>query len=127
LIAVGRGENIPVWGDGETVRDYLYIDDLADAFKIALCSSDITSGEYNIGAGVGYSLNEVIHHIQQVTRVPIKVEYTSARSFDPPAIVLDSRKFEAFGWRPRFGLEDGIAAMWNWLASEGTQCCKALA
>jgi UDP-glucose 4-epimerase len=123
LMAVRDGEKIPVWGDGETVRDYLYIDDLTEAFRIALCTPEVESGEYNIGAGVGYSLNEVIAHIRQVTSRAAEAEFTSARSFDPPAIVLDSGKFQAYGWRPQFGLGDGIAAMWNALTQEEMQGC----
>lgn len=112
LIAIHQRQSIPVWGDGSVVRDYLYIDDLSEAFTIAVNSENLTSGEYNIGSGVGYSLNDVISLISKTSAERARIEFGTARSFDPPAIVLDSRKFQTFGWKPKISLEIGIREMW---------------
>ena len=58
------GGKVTIWGDGSSVRDYLYIDDMVAACRLALVGP---SGVYNIGAGVGTSLNELIEQVQQIT------------------------------------------------------------
>jgi UDP-glucose 4-epimerase len=82
---------ITIWGDGSVVRDYLYIDDLVQ-MVIKLMEKAEKNQIYNIGSGIGYSVNEVLQLVQEVVgELPI-IHYASARSVDVPYLVLDVTK-----------------------------------
>ncbi len=103
-----RGEEIEVWGDGSVVRDYIYIDDVIRALLIA---ADSTSSErvFNIGSGVGHSLNEVIGSIERATGRRALLKYKSSRSFDVPRSVLDiERARRILDWSPRVLFDEGV-------------------
>ncbi|ALP62203.1 NAD-dependent epimerase/dehydratase family protein [Paraburkholderia caribensis] len=108
------GKSIEIWGDGSTVRDYIYIDDLIDAMVCALEAQG--SAVYNIGSGVGHSLNEVLAILSEVTGIEPRVGYSVPRGFDVTRIVLDvSRAREALGWQPRTTLYEGCNRYWGML------------
>jgi UDP-glucose 4-epimerase len=103
-----------VWGDGSVVRDYFHIDDLLRAFHVTIANRDVPAGVYNVGAGQGTSVNELIALVERITSRRIKVRYESARDVDVRAIWLDTEKFRnAAGWKPRIELEDGIRTLWQ--------------
>lgn len=105
------GGSITVYGDGSAVRDYLYIDDLVTACLYALNGP---AGVYNIGAGVGTSLNTLLALIQRVTGRPLTVERRPARPSDVERIVLDIRRAgDCLGWMPEVRLEDGVDRTWK--------------
>ena len=107
------GGTVTIWGDGSSVRDYLYIDDMVAACRLAVVGP---SGVYNIGAGVGTSLNELIEQVQQITGRVLLVERQSVRASDVERIVLDtSRVREVWGWRPAVGLREGLRRTWSGL------------
>lgn len=109
--AAAERRPIEVWGDGSVVRDYIAIDDVADAFELAL-SPELESGAYNIGTGVGTSINEVIDLIQGFSGYRLVVQRSPARSYDVPEIVLDCEKFSArTGWLPRIALREGVSRL----------------
>jgi UDP-glucose 4-epimerase len=110
-----RGEEIEIWGDGEVVRDYFYISDLVEAFMAA---AGLTGecGIYNIGSGVGTSLNRLLDVIRKVTGLELKVRYTPSRKLDVPVNILDcSRARRELGWSACVPLEEGIARTWEWI------------
>ena len=107
-----------IWGDGGTVRDYVYIDDLIDAF-LAVLSAQPRTCTYNVGAGVGHSLREVLAEVERAAGRAVEVRFRPARAIDVPRIVLDTRHIMSeLGWRPRVALGEGIAASWHWLATQ---------
>ena len=75
---------IVIWGDGSVVRDYVYVEDVAHAFRLAA----EYSGDhriFNIGSGVGVSLNQLLTEIQDVVQRPCRIVHETARSFDVPS------------------------------------------
>lgn len=113
LIRVHRGEAPEVWGDGGVVRDYIHIDDVADAFLAAVEVPGLASGPYNIGSGAGMSINEIWRVIRGVTGTDLDLQYKPARGFDVEAVILDTTRFQAAtGWQPRIGLREGIGSLW---------------
>lgn len=117
---VARGEPIYIWGDGEIVRDYLYIQDAVDAL-IKAARYDSTDDEpriFNIGSGKGCSLNQLVKVIQATVDAPVKVEYQPARDLDVPENVLDiSLAQRKLNWHPTIDLNEGIARSWKWIKS----------
>lgn len=103
---------LQIWGDGGTIRDYLYIDDLV-ALIVRAAESGVC-GTFNAGSGEGASLNDVRRAVERAAGRPLRVEHLPARGFDVRRIELDiAAARERFGWRPAVSLEDGIARTWS--------------
>lgn len=108
-----------IFGDGLTVRDFVYIDDLCDLLMRGI-NQDAT-GIFNCGSGKGASLLQILDAVEKITGKQIRRRHTLARPFDPPAIVLDIAKAQrALGWSPKISLEDGIARCWQHMAGSAT-------
>jgi UDP-glucose 4-epimerase len=114
-----KDEVLHVWGDGSTVRDYLYIDDL-----VALCTDIIaqprTTGAQvvNASSGVGTSLNELFSLVERVSSRPLKLTFDASRTVDAPWTVLDySLAHRMYGWRPTINLVEGLQRTWHWFST----------
>lgn len=111
------GTPMEFWGDGEAVRDFVYVDDLIDACH-RLMDARVSSGVYNLGSGEGYTLNQVREVVERVCGTRLKVVSARARPVDVVKIALDiSRIQHQFGWTPRVDIEEGIRRTWRWLKS----------
>ncbi len=110
-----RGESIEIWGDGSAVRDYVYVEDLADGlFRAATLKS--ASRVFNLGSGQGHSLKDVIAQVEKASGLKASVKYQPARSFDVKAVQLDiSRAGRELGWKPATTLEAGVARTWDFV------------
>jgi GDP-L-fucose synthase len=106
-------EALPVWGSGTPRREFLHVDDLADALvHLAKTYSD---GEIvNVGTGQEVTIRELAEICAEAA------EFTGALSFDPsqpdgtPRKLLDSSKLENLGWSPRIPLREGVEAVYRW-------------
>lgn len=118
LIAVAMGcikENKPmtIWGDGSTVRDYLYIDDLVQAIQ-GLIEEKIDNEIFNVGTKRGYSVQTVLNLIEEITNTTLQKQYQPAREIDVEKNILDTTKLrQMIRWRPRISLREGIARFWK--------------
>ncbi len=103
------GEQVVINGDGDQVRDFVYVGDCARANVLAL-SAPTPNAIYNLGSGRGTSVNEIFAALQAITgyaRVPV---HGPAKVGETRAIYLDaSRAREALGWQPAMSLEAGLA------------------
>ena len=112
---IAQGQALQIWGDGEVVRDFFHVDDLAAAC-VAAATCDQSTGIYNVGSGRGVSLNELLSVIEQVVDKPVRIERSPARSFDVPQVYLDiTRASRALAWSPKVALCDGLAQTWEWV------------
>jgi UDP-glucose 4-epimerase len=108
-------ESIRIWGDGSVVRDYIYVQDVAEAC-VQAAGKDTESHIFNIGSGVGRSLTEILDLLSQVTGLAPKLEWAVARPLDVPANVLTiSLAQQQLGWQPTTDLYTGIQRTWDWL------------
>jgi UDP-glucose 4-epimerase len=122
--AKGEFEKLQIFGtdydtpDGTCVRDYIHVDDLADAHILAMeyLFKGGRSTVYNCGYGHGYTVREVVDEAKKVTGVDFIVEETGRRAGDSPALVADSSKLKKeLGWKPRHDdLGYIIATAWEW-------------
>ena len=112
------GMPLEIWGDGENVRDYIYIEDVVEAcLRLIALTGD--SGTYNLGSGVGYSINQVRGVVETASGKSLQAVYRSARGVDVRSVVLDDSSLKvALGWQPAIGLEDGIRRSWAWLLNQ---------
>ena len=113
-----RGEKIEIWGDGSVVRDYIYIGDAVDAMvKAATYHGD--ERVFNIGSGVGISLNQILDGIEKVAGRKAERSYTAARAFDVPVSVLArDRAADKLGWMPTTPFTEGLRKMMEWMQAE---------
>jgi UDP-glucose 4-epimerase len=123
-VASGRRAFIARFGsahatpDGSCIRDYVHVQDLCAAHLLALqrLAAGGESATYNLGNGLGHSVNEVIEAARRVTGHPIPLRDDPPREGDPPALVADAAKAKAeLGWTPQYAeLETIIAHAWQW-------------
>ena len=123
-VAQGRRGDIGIFGgdystaDGTCVRDYIHVNDLADAHILALerLLDDKPSAAYNLGNGDGYSVREVIEVARKVTGRPIPERCMDRRPGDPAVLVGSSENaFRELGWLPRLGdITAIIETAWRW-------------
>jgi UDP-glucose 4-epimerase len=107
---------IQIWGDGETVRDYIYISDVADAFAAAVNYAG-TESVFNVSSGAGLSLNSLVTNIERVLGTPVERRYLPARPIDVPVSVLSNRlAMEEMGWSPKVSFSNGLAKTAEWMA-----------
>ncbi|MDD4964185.1 MAG: NAD-dependent epimerase/dehydratase family protein [Gallionella sp.] len=117
-----KGEEISVWGDGSVVRDYIYASDFARAC-VAVIDSD-SVGVYNVGSGVGTSINELLSVLQEATGVQAKVNYSPGRGFDVPALYLDCSRIKLeYDWQPQINFIDGLVETSVWMRAHLRSGC----
>jgi UDP-glucose 4-epimerase len=112
-----RDEPIQIWGDGSVVRDYAYVADAVDAMLRA-ARYEGAERIFNIGTGVGVSLNQLVAEIGKVLGRRIKVEHGAPRALDVPANVLDCTLARRhLGWSASTSLQAGLQRTCGWLRS----------
>lgn len=111
-----KKEALEIWGDGNTVRDYLYIDDLIRLFQLILAKRMCSGTQIiNAGTGTGTSLNELLSLIESITDSQILKTLRAKRQVDASRIIIDPGKaLSQFGWKPQTTLIDGLQRTWDW-------------
>ena len=122
--AAGEGENISIFGtdyptaDGTCIRDYIHVNDLAQAHRLALEAlfAGQPSAVYNRGNSKGDSVREVIDVAGKTTGLPISVVESEIRPGDPAVLIAGSDKIKKeMGWKPQCeNLETIISTAWEW-------------
>jgi len=131
--AAPSGNVLPVFGtdyptpDGTCIRDYIHVNDLADAHVRSLryLEKRGDSVALNLGTGRGYSVSEVIQAAETVTGSSVRRRVMPRRPGDPPALIADAaRAQQVLGWKASRSLTDMVSSAWSWRqtrqAREGT-------
>lgn len=121
IASVLRGQPVKIFGQLGTVRDYLYVSDLAAGIVSALQHGHL-SETYNLGSGVGHCNLDVVHELtplMQEIGYDVSIEHLPERVFDVHENVLDSSKLRAHtGWQPRVDFVDGLTRTRDWLRTQ---------
>jgi UDP-glucose-4-epimerase GalE len=134
--AVGLREDIVIYGmdyptpDGTCIRDYIHVNDLADAHVCALeyLFEGGPSAAFNLGTGKGYSVTEVLSAVEEITGCTLPKRFGPRRSGDPPVLVADStRARQVLGWEPTRSLRDIVVTAWAWMQSRSGTAAMPLA
>ena len=120
--ATGKRDKLEVYGndydtqDGTCVRDYVHVIDIADAHIRAIDNLDrCPFAAYNLGCGVGYTVDEVINTVQDISGLKVPFEYVGRRAGDPAVLVASYGKAKIeLGWEPTFSLKKIIESAWDW-------------
>lgn len=109
-VALGKvlsGQTIEIWGDGTSIRDYIYIDDLGRIF-CQLLENNVVNSTVNLGSGEGYSLNDILNKLKRIVKEPVNVEYKPARSADVSTMILSAERLKTYVDLQLTSLEDGM-------------------
>ena len=108
-----RGAAIPIYGDGSTVRDYVFVDDVVSVVQRAVDDPSFPN-LVNVGTGIGTRLDELLALVREVTGLELAEVRPASRSHDISQIVLDIRRLQTAmpSYHPR-SLRDGLAATWR--------------
>jgi UDP-glucose 4-epimerase len=125
MTALGQREKMLIFGedydtpDGTCIRDYVHVQDLADAHVLAvesLHAGKTVAATYNVGLGHGFSVRQVLDAVDAVVGTPLEREIAPRRAGDPPRLVADATKIvRELGFTPQFtDLQEIVQTAWNW-------------
>jgi dolichol-phosphate mannosyltransferase len=118
LVTLGLGKKFPPLANPDIARDFVYIDDVCDAFMAAATNETEERGAvYNVGSGKQTTLKEIVDLVQRVLGIDSEPEWGSmqARAWDTSVWVSDSRKIRnVLGWEATTGLEEGLSRFARW-------------
>lgn len=113
--AILKGEPITVYGDGSSVRDYVYVDDIAQAILLSHASTTLNANHIlNIGSGEPTTLTKLARLCLRTAEINSEIRYEEHRGFDAPANWLDvSAAADQLGWAPNITLREGLKHTWD--------------
>ncbi|MGA8764142.1 MAG: UDP-glucose 4-epimerase GalE [Candidatus Sulfotelmatobacter sp.] len=120
---IGERDELELFGsdyptpDGTCIRDYIHVNDLAEAHVLALkqLEAGTASAQYNLGTGQGASVKEILHTIEEITGRKVPHRMGPRRAGDPPELVADpSRAQAALHWKATRSLPEIVRTAWQW-------------
>jgi len=110
-----KANNTPVtlWGSGTPMREFLYVDDLAQAVLFAV-ENTLPEHLYNVGTGSDVTIKVLAETIQNTVGHKGDIIWDSSKPDGTPRKLMDSSKLRSLGWEPKIGLEEGISMAYEW-------------
>jgi GDP-L-fucose synthase len=114
---VARRADVEIWGTGSPMREFLHVDDLADAclFLMEHYSDD---GHLNVGTGLELSIRELAEKVRDVVYPGAELTFDTSKPDGTPRSVLDVSKLRTLGWSPSIDLADGIESTYQWFLDQ---------
>lgn len=109
-------ECVVLWGSGEPFREFLYVDDLADAcvFVMANYDSDRVGEFVNIGTGEDIKIKDLSDMIKEIIGFDGEIKFDRSKPDGTPKKVLDITRIKSLGWKPKTSLKEGIKMTYKW-------------
>jgi GDP-L-fucose synthase len=113
----GSDPEVVVWGTGSPMREFLHVDDLADAclFLMEHYSDD---AHVNVGTGVDLSIRELAERMRDLVNPHARLVFDSSKPDGTPRKVLDVSVLNDLGWAPRYDLDSGLRSTYDWFVAE---------
>jgi GDP-L-fucose synthase len=109
-------ENVELWGDGSAFREFLHVDDLADA--VIFCMETFDGNEHlNIGSGEEVSIKDLAKMIQKAINFKGTINWDHKMPNGTPRKILDSTNIRNLGWKPKIVLDEGIKQTYEWFTN----------
>jgi GDP-L-fucose synthase len=111
------GKEVEIWGTGSPMREFLHVDDLADAcvFLIENYSDDM---HINVGTGVDLSIRELAEKVRDVVYPAAELQFDTSKPDGTPRKVLDVSRLNNLGWSPSYTLDSGLASTYQWFLDQ---------
>lgn len=129
LEQIARGRTEIDLGNVKPQRDYIYVADVAEAFLALARKNQQSFRVFNVGTGSEYSVEEIVTRLAEISGLPLKIRVASdrVRPSDRMHLLADLTRISGeVGWRPRYDLRGGLAALWDWFASQAAATSPAL-
>jgi GDP-L-fucose synthase len=110
---LARSREVVIWGTGAPRREFLHVDDLADACVFLMDRYDEAS-HINVGTGADLSIRELAETVRAIVYPEAALEWDATKPDGMPRKLLDVSRLHALGWRHRTGLPEGIASTYSW-------------
>jgi len=110
-------ESVTFWGDGSAMREFLHVDDLAEACYVCMQNYD-EPGHINVGTGEDVTIKELAETISRVVGFMGNIEWDTTKPNGTPRKVLNVDKIKALGWEPKISLKQGIEKTYEWYISQ---------
>lgn len=124
IASILLNRTVTIFGIKDTIRDYLYVDDMVNGIMAALDNGTIGKC-YNVGSGIGRDNQTVINTLTLLAQnhgLKVKVQIKPRRNFDVKANVLDSTKLtQDTGWKAKASFEEGVKRTWDWFCRNNLQ------
>jgi GDP-L-fucose synthase len=122
--AEGRTE-VEIWGTGSALREFLHVDDLADACLFLLRNYD-GPGHINVGSGEDLSIRALAELIRDIVHPEAELVFDTSKPDGTPRKVLDVSRLDALGWSSSIGLRDGIETTYQWYLANQERFVRGL-
>ena len=111
------GKDVEIWGTGSPMREFLHVDDLADAcvFLIENYSDDL---HINVGTGVDLSIRELAEKVRDIVYPAAELRFDTSKPDGTPRKVLDVSRLMNLGWSPAYTLDTGLASTYQWFLEQ---------
>lgn len=110
---IANSPSVEVWGTGNAMREFLYVDDLADACFFAINNKNITSLT-NIGTGQDITIHQLAELMREIIGFKGEIKFDPTKPDGAPRKCLDVSKINSLGWRAKTSLEEGIKKTYQW-------------
>ncbi|AKJ38891.1 GDP-L-fucose synthase [Methanosarcina barkeri] len=113
---VNNKPEVVVWGTGKPLREFMYVDDMADACVFLMENYDFSEvGEFvNIGVGEDVTISELVELIKEIVGFEGKINYDTSKPDGTPRKLMDVSRLNGLGWKARISLKDGIKETYEW-------------
>ncbi|KAJ6759238.1 GDP-L-FUCOSE SYNTHASE 2-RELATED [Salix koriyanagi] len=110
---VSKAKEVVVWGTGSPLREFLHVDDLADAVVLLM---DKYSGleHLNVGSGKEVAIKELTELVKEVVGFEGELVWDTSKPDETPRKLMDSSKLLGLGWTPKISLKDGLVDTYKW-------------
>jgi GDP-L-fucose synthase len=112
----GRSATVVLWGHGTARREFLHVDDAAEAALLMMESG--ATGLYNVGSGSDLPISELAAIVARVVGYDGPVEWDTSKPDGTPRKLMDSSRIREMGWSPRISLEEGIRSTYDWYCNQ---------
>ena len=116
--ATQKNQTVTLWGDGSAMREFLHVDDLAEACYTCMMNYD-EAEHINVGTGEDVTIKELAHTISDVVGFLGDIEWDTTKPNGTPRKVLNVDKIKALGWEPKISLSEGIKSTYEWYKENG--------
>lgn len=115
--------NVTIWGTGSPKREFLFVDDLAEACLFLMLNYDGES-TINVGTGVDVSIKELAEMVKEITQYEGELVFDTTKPDGTPRKLLDVSKINTLGWKHKIDLKEGVEKTYSWLKEGGFKAFK---
>jgi GDP-L-fucose synthase len=117
---LGNAKSVVVWGTGTPRREFLHVDDLADACLFLMQRYD-GDDHINVGTGEDLSIRELAERIRDIVAPDVTISFDPSKPDGTPRKLLDVGRLHGLGWRHRIQLAEGLASTYEWFCTRESE------